>query len=29
MIQPAVQSYQYSNTLGVMTETYAKLWLKR
>ena len=29
MIQPVVQGYQYSNTLGVMTETYAKLWLKR
>jgi peptide/nickel transport system substrate-binding protein len=27
-IQPRVQNYQFSSTLGVGTETYAKLWLK-
>lgn len=27
-INPRVQNYQFSNTLGLMTETYAKLWLK-
>jgi peptide/nickel transport system substrate-binding protein len=27
-IQPRVQNYQFSSTLGVGTETYAKVWLK-
>jgi peptide/nickel transport system substrate-binding protein len=26
-IQPRVQNYQYSNSLGVATETYSKVWL--
>jgi peptide/nickel transport system substrate-binding protein len=26
-IQPRVQNYQYSNSLGVATETYSKIWL--
>ncbi len=26
-VSPRVQGYQFSNTLGKMTETYAKLWL--
>jgi ABC-type oligopeptide transport system substrate-binding subunit len=29
MVQPRVQNYQYSDTLGVETETYAKLWLSK
>ena len=28
MVQPRVQNYQYSSSLGKDTETYAKLWLK-
>lgn len=29
LVQPRVQSYQFSDSLGKQTETYAKLWLKR
>jgi peptide/nickel transport system substrate-binding protein len=28
LVQPRVRNYQYSDTLGKMTEIYAKLWLK-
>ena len=28
VVSPRVQSYQYSNSLGKNTETYAKIWLK-
>jgi peptide/nickel transport system substrate-binding protein len=27
-VQPRVQNYQWSSTIGIVTETYAKLWLK-
>ncbi len=28
LINPRIQGYQYSSTLGLMTETYSKLWIK-
>ena len=28
-VQPWVQNYQFSNTLGQATETYAKVWIKK
>jgi hypothetical protein len=28
-VNPRVQNYQFTAALGMMTETYAKLWLKQ
>jgi peptide/nickel transport system substrate-binding protein len=28
LVQPRIQNFQYTNSLGVMTESWAKLWLK-